>query len=82
VGAGVVPLLGGTDGRVTAFRWVPDPESHERVLCPECGGETEPLRCEPDRSETYLTHIALCVTEGCRRAWPYLGARALRKAAT
>ncbi len=67
---------------MTAFRWIPDPEfDSEPRACPECGGATEALRCQPDRSESYLTHIALCTVAGCRRAWPYLGARALRKLA-
>lgn len=66
--------------KLVAFDWVPDPEFQgEPMACPACGGRTKPMRCEPDRNEAYLTHIALCVTEGCRRAWPYLGARALRK---
>lgn len=64
------------------FRWVPDPEyDDEPAACPNCGAPTEAMRCEPDRSESYLTHIALCTGSGCRMAWPYLGARSLRKAA-
>lgn len=64
------------------FRWVPDPEfDHDPAPCPECNGETEPLRCEPDRNPVYLTHILLCKTKGCRRAWPYAGARDLRRRA-
>lgn len=65
---------------MTAFRWTPDPEfDGDPPACPKCGSTTEPLRCEPDRSEVYLTHIALCTRPGCRMAWPYAGARALRK---
>jgi hypothetical protein len=62
------------------FTWVSDPEfDGDPAPCNECGAPTEALRCEPDRSEAYLTHIRLCTKEGCRRAWPYMGARAERK---
>lgn len=65
---------------MTVFKWVADPEfDGEPRACPDCGSLTEPMRCELDRSELYLTHIALCTGDGCRKAWPYLGARALRK---
>lgn len=64
----------------TAFRWVADPEfDGDPPACPKCGAATEAMRCEPDRSENYMTHIALCTGKGCRMAWPYTGARALRK---
>lgn len=63
-----------------AFRWEPDPEwTGAPIACPECGAACEALRVEPDRSEAYTTHIHLCTREGCRKAWPYYGARALRK---
>lgn len=65
---------------MTLFRWEPDPEyDGDPMACPECGSVCEALRSEPDRSESYLTHIHLCTGSGCRMAWPYLGARALRK---
>ena len=64
----------------TVFRWEADPEYVDApVVCPECGSACEALRVEPDRSEAYVTHIHLCAGEGCRRAWPYFGARALHK---
>jgi hypothetical protein len=59
---------------------MPDPEfDSDPPACPECGAVAEPLRCEPDRSETYLTHLTLCTRPGCRMAWPYRGARSLQK---
>lgn len=67
---------------MTTFRWVEDPEFRgETPLCPDCGHTTEALRVEPDRSESYVTHIFLC-TGPAHHAFPYLGARAMRKRST
>lgn len=62
------------------FDWVPDPEfDGDPAPCNYCAGITKAMRCEPDRSEAYLTHIRMCQVDGCRRCWPYMGARAQRK---
>lgn len=64
---------------MTAFRWVDDPCFEGPTPICWCGHTTEALRVEPDRSESYTTHIFLC-TGPVRHATPYMGARALRKA--
>lgn len=48
--------------KTVEYRWEP---TGRKVLipCPNCGGEYEELRVQPDRSPAYLRQILLC--QGC-----------------
>lgn len=60
------------------FDWVDDPDADpQEVPCPHCGAPSKALKIEPDRSASYLREIYLCTADGCKRAWPRYGARAL-----
>jgi hypothetical protein len=64
------------------YNWVDDPDGRKDIICPECDGPTVPLKIDPDRSLSYLTHIYMCQTAGCKRAWPRNGARKLESSHT